>query len=117
MIHCAGSIDGCHIPITPPAMKHSDYYNRKGWYFMLLQAVVDHSYLFNDVCVGLPGSVHDARALVASQQKVLCGENVTISGTNVPIFIVGDSAYPLSTWLMYETVRIQLQPHSWSTLI
>ena len=107
MIQCAGSIDGCHIPITPPAMNHTDYYNRKGWYSMLLQAVVDHNYLFTDVCVGWPGSVHDARVLAncslyqkASERKVLCGESVTVSGTNVPIFLVGDSAYPLSTWLM-----------------
>ena len=46
MIQCAGSIDGCHIPITPPALNHTDYYNRNGWYSMLLQAVVDHTYLF-----------------------------------------------------------------------
>ena len=34
---CAGSIDGTHIPITPPAMNYTDY------------------------CIGWPGSVHDAR--------------------------------------------------------
>ena len=60
MVQCAGSIDGCHIPVTPPALHHTDYYNRKGWYSMLVQAVVDHKYLFIDVCVGWPGSVHDA---------------------------------------------------------
>ena len=54
---CAGSIDGSHIPITPPAMNHTDYYNRKGWYSVLLQAVVDHNYLFRDLCIGWPGSV------------------------------------------------------------
>ena len=58
---CAGSIDGWHIPITTPAMNHTGYYNRKGWYSMLLKEVVDHNYLFSDVCVGWPGSVHDAR--------------------------------------------------------
>ena len=54
---CAGSIDGSHVPVTPPAMNHTDYYNRKGWYSMLVQAVVDHNYLFRDHCIGLPGSV------------------------------------------------------------
>lgn len=28
---CAGSVDGTHIPITSPAMNHTDYNNRKGW--------------------------------------------------------------------------------------
>ena len=49
---CVGSIDGSHIPISPPAMNHTDYYNRKGWYSMLLQAVVDHNYLFRNLCIG-----------------------------------------------------------------
>ena len=60
---CAGSIDGSHIPVTPPAMNHIDYYNRKGWYSMLVQAVVDHECLFRNLCVGWPGSVHDAKFL------------------------------------------------------
>ena len=57
---CAGSIDRSHIPVTPPAMNHTDYCNRKGWYSMLVQAIVDHNYLFRDLCIGWPGSVHDA---------------------------------------------------------
>jgi hypothetical protein len=32
---CAGAINGCHIPVTPPALNHSDYYNRKGWYSVI----------------------------------------------------------------------------------
>ena len=43
---CAGSIDGLHVPVTPPALNHTDYYDRKGWYLMLVQAVVDHELLF-----------------------------------------------------------------------
>ena len=107
MIQCAGSIDGCHIPIMPPAHNHTDYYNRKGWYSMLLQAVVDHDYLFTDMCSGWPGSVHDARVCVnsaihmkASQKEILDGESIKVHGTNIPIFLIGDSAYPQSTWLM-----------------
>ena len=33
------SIDGCHIPIMPPALNHTDYFNRKGWYSIILQAI------------------------------------------------------------------------------
>ena len=35
MIQCGGSIDGCHIPVKPPALNHTDYYNRKGWYSII----------------------------------------------------------------------------------
>ena len=57
---CAGSIDGSHIPITPPAMNHTDYFNRKGFYSMVVQTVVDHNLLFTDLCIGWPGSLYDA---------------------------------------------------------
>jgi hypothetical protein len=63
MIQCAGVIDGCHILVRPPALNHTDYYNRKGWYSVILKAVEDDKYLFKNVMVGWPGSVHDARVL------------------------------------------------------
>ena len=107
MVQCAGAIDGSHVPVTPPALHHTDYYNRKGWYSMVIQAVVDHKYLFRDVCVGWPGSVHDACVLVnsavyqkASRRELMSGNEITLNGTNVPPFLVGDSAYPLCEWLM-----------------
>lgn len=37
-----GAIDGSHIPIRAPADSPADYYNRKGQYSIILQAVVDH---------------------------------------------------------------------------
>ena len=66
MIQTAGAIDGCHIPVRPPALNHTDYYNRKGWYSVILQAIFDHHYLFRDIYVGWPRSVHDARVLSKS---------------------------------------------------
>ena len=79
---CVGAIDGSHIPVKPPSMNHTDYYNRKGWYSILVQAVVDVNYLFTDLNVGWPRSVHDAHvyspilsfigsALITSIYKVL----------------------------------------------
>ena len=101
------AIDGCHIPVRQPALNHTHYYNRKGWYSVILQAVVDDKYLFRDVMVGWPGSVHDARVLSKSQlyrkvvgKEVLNTSSCTINGMNVLPFLLGDSAYPLSPWLM-----------------
>lgn len=62
----AGAIDGSHIPIIRPEESASDYYNRKGYYSIIMQAVVDHRGLFMDICIGWPGKVHDARVFVNS---------------------------------------------------
>ena len=65
-VQCAGAIDSSHIPVRAPAMNHTDYYNRKGWYSIIVQAVVDHNYMFRNVYSDWPGSVHDAQVLANS---------------------------------------------------
>ena len=62
----AGAIDGTHIPIIRPDESASDYYNRKGYYSIIMQAMVDHRGWFMDVYIGWPGKVHDARVFVNS---------------------------------------------------
>ena len=106
-LQCAGALDGTHIPVRAPAMNHTDYYNRKGWYSIIVQGVVDHNYLFRNVYCGWPGSVHDARVLAnsslyhkATSREILQQHSLTILGQNIPAFLVADSAYPLSTWIM-----------------
>jgi len=104
---CVGAIDGCHMPISAPNHLHTDYYNRKGWYSVLIQGVVDAKYRFLDVCVGWPGSVHDARVFALStlydeieHKHILPNNTITVSRVQVPLYMIGDSAYPLKTWLM-----------------
>ena len=70
------------------------HYNRKGYYSILIQVVVDDNYLFWDICVGWLGSVHDACVLVnsslyrkATAGKILSGNVVNVHGTNIPISI------------------------------
>jgi len=104
---CFGAIDGCYIPISAPNLMHTDYYNRKGWYSMLIQGVVDANYRFLDVCVGWPGSVHDARVFAQStlydnieHYHILLNNAITVSGVRIPLYLIGDSAYPLKLWLI-----------------
>ena len=50
---CVGAIAGSHIPIIAPKENPVDYFNS-----VILQ--VDHEYMFLDIYVGWPCSVHDA---------------------------------------------------------
>lgn len=86
-----GAIDGCHIRMKPPAVNASCYFNRKLFHSVLLQAVCDHRGRFLDICVGFPGSVHDARALKNS--AIYSSQLYPPEG----LCILGDGGYPCLT--------------------
>ena len=104
----AGAIDGTHIPILRPSGDSgSDYYNRKGFYSIVMQALVDYRGIFLDIYLGWPGKVHDARvfsnsSLYAKAQQGIFLPDWTrqLSGVDVPLCILGDPAYPALPWLM-----------------
>ena len=59
-----GAVDGSHIPIQrPKTLYHNRYINRKGFYSVVLMAIVDHTERFTYIHSGQPGSMHDARVL------------------------------------------------------
>ncbi|CAC5400060.1 unnamed protein product [Mytilus coruscus] len=103
-----GAIDGTHIPILAPKEVPADYHNRKGFYSIILQAVVDSSYKFWNINVGWAGRVHDARVFANSsiyaqfQRGNVVGNELDkrFNNTTITPFIIGDAAYPLMPWLI-----------------
>ena len=101
----AGAIDGSHIEIRAPPDNHEDYYNRKQFYSLVLEGVVDSKLLFRHISVGYPGSVHDSRVLrlsgladLAEKGEILKSPTIIIQCVEVRPMLAGDSAYPLSGW-------------------
>ena len=91
------------IGILAPNKNHTDYVNRKGFHSVLVQAVVDCNYIFRDVVIGWPGSVHDARVFSNSaifakgRDNCLFPDDLSreICGAEMPPVILADPAYPL----------------------
>ena len=50
----AGAIDGTRIPIIRPQENATDYFNWKGYHFLVMQPVVNFQCVFTDVYIGWP---------------------------------------------------------------
>ena len=112
-----GAIDGTHIPILCPQQSAADYYNRKGYYSVLMQGVVDFRGFFMGVNIGWPGKVHDARVLSntwfyasANSDTLFPDWSIQLQGVDAPLTVVGVPTYPLLPWLMKPCLEIQVQP-------
>ncbi|KFM74160.1 putative nuclease HARBI1, partial [Stegodyphus mimosarum] len=106
---CCGAIDGSYIPIKAPNKCEKDYFCRKQFFSIIVQAVVDDRLRFVNLNIGWPGSVHDARVFrnsnlfrAGEMNKLFSPTNIQLRNHNgnVKPFLVGDQAYPLLNWLM-----------------
>ncbi|XP_041467424.1 putative nuclease HARBI1 [Lytechinus variegatus] len=59
--HTIGALDGKHIAIRCPADSGSIFYNYKGFYSLVMMALVDAQYRFLWIDVGAEGSTSDAQ--------------------------------------------------------
>ena len=75
--HGVGALDGKHIAIKKPKKSGSEYFNYKGYFSLVLLALVDAEYKFLWVNVGASGSSSDAQIFNRSKlsKKI---KNVTL---------------------------------------
>ena len=84
MPQCIGAIDGSHIPVSPLALCHTDYYNLA---LNLNTGSCGLQVLLLDIYTGWPGSVYDACVLAhptfyrkANAGQLLSDTTKTING-------------------------------------
>ncbi|XP_021958890.1 putative nuclease HARBI1 [Folsomia candida] len=104
-----GCIDGSLIKIDSPPVNEEQYVDRNGNHSLNLMGICgpDHSFYF--VSCRWPGSVHDARVLRRSSVT----DRFTNGWRPFPgAVILGDSAYPLKSWLMPPIVEANNIPET-----
>ena len=85
------------------------FHNYKGFFSIVMLALVDDQYKFRWVDAGTAGSCSDAQIFNASQLKRRIEDGrigfpdpapITQGGQDVPYFILADDAFAVKTWLM-----------------
>lgn len=107
--NAVGAIDGKHVAIKKPANSGSLYYNYKGFFSLVLLAVVDADYKFMWASVGAEGSASDCGIFNRSSlgealedQTLGLPEPAPLPGDDrpMPFHLIGDDAFPLRPWMM-----------------
>lgn len=107
-----GALDGCHIEVCPPKEEAADYFNYKGWYSIILLAVVDHKYKFLYTNSGSPGKNNDSAVFQTSRLPRILDSDLfqletrTIQGVQVGPVLLADQAFALQ--------RNVMKPYSFS---
>lgn len=106
---CLGSLDGKHVRIARPPNSGSLYYNYKGFYSIILFALVTGSYDVLYCDVGMEGRISDSGiwSVCALQEHLTRGSlHIPPPGLlpntdiRLPYHFIGDDAFPLGEHLM-----------------
>ena len=118
--NCIGAIDGKHVRIVHPQCSGSDYYNYKGFYSIVLMAIVSPSSEFIYADVGCQGRISDGgvfrntnffKALEANSLGIPNPQSLPTALENrghededsfcqIPHYFVGDDAFSLAPNMM-----------------
>lgn len=107
--HAVGALDGKHVACRCPPKTGSQYFNYKGFYSVVLLALVDADYKFLWADLGGCGSASDAQIYNDSELKQYAEdgrigfpdpEPLPHDTQDVPYFFVGDDAFGLRTYMM-----------------
>uniref|UniRef100_A0A0P4W889 DDE Tnp4 domain-containing protein n=1 Tax=Scylla olivacea TaxID=85551 RepID=A0A0P4W889_SCYOL len=107
--HTCGSLDGKHVAIRRPLNSGTMYFNYKGFYFIILMALVDadNKFIWEDVCGAGPASnaqIYNTSELKECVEDGTLGfpDPVPLSNNNqdVPYFFIGDDAFALRETMM-----------------
>ncbi len=99
-----GAIDGTHVLVSPPAEQEFAYVNRKGRKSLNVQVACNEKWEFINVYAHWPGSCHDS--FILKQSKLW---NVFENGSQKGV-LLGDSGYPLRSWLMLPYINPSNRP-------
>ena len=109
MPHTLGALDGKHVAIKTPAGSGSLYHSYKGYFSIVLLALVDANYKFIWCDLGGLGFMSDCQIFNDSELKECMDDNsigfpppspITNDDRNMPYFIVANDAFPMRTNLM-----------------
>jgi hypothetical protein len=107
-----GAVDGTHIALRDPGKATNDpsWFNRKGYASKNVHAMCDGKGQFIHIAVGAKGSAHDSRVFKSMDLwedittgdlgKVMWDNSVNINGIRVPFCLIGDAAYPCTTFML-----------------
>lgn len=107
--NCVGAIDGKHISIQAPVHSGTEFFNYKGFFSIILLAVVDANYNFIYANVGCQGRISDSGVFNATFFKKCLEDNMMHlplprplpqSSFSMPYVFVGDEAFKLTCNVM-----------------